>query len=552
MAFSSRGADNARFRFGSADWASSRDLRRAKMFKRPGLQIGYWGPPTNARPLYIDSDAPLITFGGAGSGKLRDLLAYVVCNTPGERMVILDPRNELAAISMHVHGPRGEHGYCWRPVENPNGAGGLPRHACNPLSILRADSPYFHGDCAFIAEALVPPKPGAHEPFFNQRAQDWIGAIIKHDVESNGWTSLPRIARIVNMIEGDVAAWATLLESMMSSLFEDVRRAANEMLTKQQDSQREFGSVMGETYSHLKFLDDPSIRRWLEDDGDGFDLSILCDPDTVSKVYLNVPAEYLGLWSPVIRLFFTVAMLQKSRRPDAPRVNLIADEAGQLGRFDALLRSFTYGRGAGIRAWALFQSIGQVTRNFGPSGPQDFIASAQVRQFVGVRDYQTAKLVSDMLGNETLHYPDPAQQREAARRRAGLAANVLAGDDPFACAADLHHHDWRAAYCDVQSRRLMTPEEVLALPEDRQILFISGMNLKPVLAAKYPYFTRREMAGLYLGNPFHPPVNAVRVATRWGMRSRRVITEPVPEKLASFPQYQAGTWSYVEGYRPNL
>jgi len=29
-----------------------------------------------------------------------------------------------------------------------------------------------------------------------------------------------------------------------------------------------------------------------------------------------------------------------------------------------------------------------------------------------------------------------------------------------------------------------------------------------------------------------------------------VVTEPVPSKLAGFPQYQAGTWSYVKGFKP--
>ena len=73
---------------------------------------------------------------------------------------------------------------------------------------------------------------------------------------------------------------------------------------------------------------------------------------------------------------------------------MIIDEVGQLGNFDALLRSFTFGRGAGVRAWALFQDAGQITRNSGPTGLQGFMGSAALRQFFGVRDYQTAQMVS--------------------------------------------------------------------------------------------------------------------------------------------------------------
>ncbi len=96
----------------------------------------------------------------------------------------------------------------------------------------------------------------------------------------------------------------------------------------------------------------------------------------------------------------------------------------------------------------------------------------------------------------------------------------------------------------------MTPDEVLALPEDKAIHFISGRNLRPLLADKYPYFTRHEMAGLYLANPYHPPVDSVPVATRLGIRRVPIVTGPVPRHLAGFPQHRGGVWSNVQGYPP--
>ena len=131
-------------------------------------------------------------------------------------------------------------------------------------------------------------------------------------------------------------------------------------------------------------------------------LSATCDPVQPATWFINIPVEYVAIWAPVLRTMFTVQMLYKSRIPSSPPVNMIIDEAGQLGSFDALLRSFTFGRGAGVRAWALFQDAGQITRNFGPTGLQGFMGSAALRQFFGVRDYQTAQLVSSMLGQETL------------------------------------------------------------------------------------------------------------------------------------------------------
>jgi type IV secretion system protein VirD4 len=89
------------------------------------------------------------------------------------------------------------------------------------------------------------------------------------------------------------------------------------------------------------------------------------------------------------------------------------------------------------------------------------------------------------------------------------------------------------------------------MPEDAQLLLISGLGLHPIYANKYPYFTRPEMAGAYLPNPYHPPGDAVQIATRRGPRQARVITERVPERYAHLPQYESGFWSFIEGYRPD-
>ncbi len=531
---------NEEYRFGSAAWADEYQLGEAGLFQKRGPQIGYW----NKRPLHLEGDAPMITIGGAGSGKLRDLLGYVVCASAGQRMIILDPRGELGAISMHVHAGNGENAYFWNPVQLHD----LPQHGCNPLAILAPLAPSFHADCRFIAEALIPLSGSGEGKYFELRARDWVEALLKSDAESNGRTSLPRLIRLINVIEADPHSWADQLEKMLASNFDGVRRTAGEMLAKQQDSPREFGSILGDIYAHLGFLDDPALLHWL--DGDDFCLSELAARSRACKIFMNIPAEYLSIWSPLIRLFMTVTMLHKGRAPDAPRVMLLVDEAGQLGRFEALLRAFTYGRGAGIRAWAIFQDAGQIVRNYGQPALQSFIGSAQMRQFFGVRDYQTAQLVSDMLGSETLTFDDTRQQEAARRQKVQAMQRFMAGEDPFAAALDVAHFRKSEGLRTKQARKLMTPDEVLAMLEDRQILFISGKNLKPIFAHKYPYFTRPEMAGLYLPNPYHPPLDRVPIATWRGQQWASVIREPVPENFAAFPQYRSGSWAYVSGYKP--
>lgn len=531
---------NEQYRFGSASWANEHQIAAAGLFHASGPQIGFW----ESRALTLESDAPMLTIGGAGSGKLRDLLGYVVCNTLGQRMIALDPRGELAAISAAAHAIHGEYAYTW----NPFGLHGLPMHGCNPLDLLDPRSPSFHADCKLVARALIAVTSQAEGKYFEQRAGSVVEAFLKHDATLNGWTSLPRLISIVNMVEAGRPNWPDFVESMLTSPFEDVQRTAGEMLTKQQDSPREFGSIMGEVYAGLSFLDDPALQRALAHSD--FSLSSLIDPTRAIKIFLIVPAEYLKIFAPVLRLFFAVSMIVKGRAPSAARVMMLVDEAGQLGSFDALLQSFTYGRGAGIRAWAIFQDAGQIIRNFGPAGLPGFMGSAQMRQFFGVRDYQTAQAVSNMLGSETLEFDDTRLQEAARRQKVQAMQRFMMGEDPFSAAFDAAHFARTEKLRTKQARKLMTEEEILSMPEDRQIIFISGKNLPPIYAHKYPYFMRPEMAGLYLPNPYHPPSDAVRIASRWGTKTARVIREPVPRKFESFPQFQDGTLAYVEGYRP--
>ena len=60
--------------------------------------------------------------------------------------------------------------------------------------------------------------------------------------------------------------------------------------------------------------------------------------------------------------------------------------------------AFSYMRGGGVRTWAFFQSVGQLVELYDQAGAQTFMESAQLRQFFGVGHYDTARLVSDMLG----------------------------------------------------------------------------------------------------------------------------------------------------------
>jgi len=530
---------NAEFIYGSARFAERDEIFRAGLLGKDGLPLGHYGN----KILRLESDGARISILGAGGGKTTTILAQLLCLPNTMPLMCLDPRGELAAISQTSATRQSIHCFYW----NPKHLHGLPSHSINPLGDITLDSPHLHTDIQIAARDLIPLSGGNNSAYFEKRAQGWTGSMYKSRVEQDGFVSFPSFYRMVNKIEGDPIAWADELEAMLSSRFEDVRRTANEMLVKQQDTPKEFGAILGEILAHIDFLSDPDLRDSLE--GGDLSLSGLVGQKQTVRLHLMPPAEFIQLWSPIIRTKFSRLMNLKSRAPQARRVLLLVDEAGQLGKADFLLRSFTFSRGAGVVVHAFFQDIGQIRRNLGRDAVISFLGSAVVQQWSAARDYESAELISNKLGQETLIYNDEGAQARARKEARARAEAVFYGADPFEHTRDYAHFEEEAHRGTKMRRPLMSPDEIMNMPEDQQIIFISGRNLPPILANKYPYFTRREMAGLYLPNPYHPPMNKVRVKGRFREKWLRVHTVPVPEKYRLFPQYQGqDTLQQIEGF----
>ena len=544
------------FRFGSARWAAPEHTTRAGLHGRSGPFLGYMGE----RPLRLPGDAPIITFGGAGSGKLRDVLAYNLCGLRDRkgvwdaprRMLINDPRGELAAISIGNQIRMGKAAYCI----NPFGLHGLPRHRVNPWNILHHDSATFHADTKLLVADLIP-LPAHGDDYFGRRARELSEALIKTHVagvasrRGRDAISLASFYDLVNMM-AIPSGWEALVQRMAAMPDGDIRRVAEEMDSKRQEAPKEYSGIVGSLYEAMQALSDPAVRDTLS--GSDVSLEALCAQDC--NIYLVIPAEYLGMLAPVQRAIFGSAILYKNRHPSAPGVLLVVDEAAQLGNFEALLRAYSYGRGMGLRTWSFWQDPGQIARNYGQAALSGFIGSSQCRQFFGVRDLDTARLVSQMLGQQTLGYDETLRQQAARTQAAHLVHGLMQGGNPFISGMNMAQSLHAAQHRAQQARALITPDEALNLPEDAQILFISGLGLAPIRANKRPYFTRPEMAGGYLPNPFHPPLDRVAITRRsWGIGRTtwaRVVREDVPAALAYWPQHQTGTWAYPEGYRPRL
>lgn len=125
--------------------------------------------------------------------------------------------------------------------------------------------------------------------------------------------------------------------------------------------------------------------------------------------------------------------------------------------------------GYGVQLWPILQHIHQLRATYGKRAGT-FLSNAGVLQVFGVNDPDSARLVSDLLGQETVVFQTMSHALDS--EKSGLSFS------------DQH-----------SSRALLTPDEVRNLPQNRELLFLAG--LRPIVADKLRYYVDREFAGSF-------------------------------------------------------
>lgn len=523
--------------YGSAQWADDAAIAAAGLHRAGGL---YFGETVNGNPLFLGGDMPLITFAGSGSGKGRDVILHNILAHDGH-FFVTDPKGELAAVSLHCLHSQGKQGFCINPFNMHVGAPWfLPSHRVNPLDVLHPLSESLAADCKLLMEMMIPKVKTGGDNYFPDKAREWGRVILLWMVRDKGRVTLPEFYKLISTVYSDLTGWDSICAAMRTFPHPDIQRVVGEMVTKRDEAPKEFSGILGTLFNGLSFVGDEALSACLADAD--FSLSVVTSDFQPVNVYLIFPSEFMEMYAPFLRLIIGVSMIYKSRAPASPPVVFLIDEAAQLGYFEALQRAYGIGRGKGIRTWAFFQSMGDIEGHYGREGARAMISSAQLRQFFGIRDIETARIVSEMVGQTTVFYDDPIQQENYKMQ--GLGAVMRGATDPV----DLIHaaHNIKMSQEKSIARRdLIAPDEVLGLPPNEQIAFIGDISLAPVRAKRRHYYERADLAGRYLPNPFHSPYDKTLVTHKGGSGVFPVLSSSVSDDLAALPQYQLGKTSRI-------
>ena len=442
---------------GSARLARSSDI--ADLKTETGLLIGR--EKNKKSLLRYNEDAHLLTVAPGRSGKgVGTIIPNLL--TLDRPVICIDPKGENAAITLRARGAFGQV-HLLDPFEVVNKG---QRATFNPLDRIDPASPDVADDVNALADALVYDPPGSEsDAHWNEEAKALISGLLLFivSVQPPEHRNLITLRELLTTSPADFQTTLSMMQKSPELAFGLVARAANRFAGK---SDREASGVLSAAQRHTHFLDSPRMVQTLSASSFTFrDLK-----QGAPTVFLVLPPEHFGTYNRWLRLLVTQGLRELSTggKPEK-RVLFLMDEFAALGHLASIEQAMGLMAGYGIQLWPILQDIHQLQSIYGKRAGT-FLSNAGVLQFFGVNDYETAKLVSEMLGQTTVKFDT-------------TSAGRLAVLDPGTVSEQR------------TGRALLTPDEVRQLPKTDQLLFITSRP--PIRATKLRYYDDPEFTGLF-------------------------------------------------------
>lgn len=529
-------------KFGSSETAQEAGLHNAET----GLFLGFDDKRLICRS---SQQAAVLLMGGARSGKGNHIIPWLVDGSMDSHVISMDWKGQNGAISQLQHNPSAR-------VINwaPRGTS-FPSHKINPLSYLRADSETLVADAKLFTQSWIPFTGSKDGEFFQANAQRYLEAITVFYAEAFSEVDLPGLSDIAVIFGTDVDLWVKFETSMRTkSKYQFIRAIGEELATLRKSDNPTAGGmagIKGEILKQFSCMSDPQLREVLSPPFD-FGFAELVETNAPrTQVNFMESMEFSQSSGPVVKAMYTSALIYKRRTRHSRDQVWLLDEIGNIGSWPLALELGTYGPGYGIRPIYCVQSTQQLD-NLAPRAASIIPNSCGTQIYKGVRDYNEAQRLSNMLGTMTLQVTDVLRDMELNEEVADLSAKIGSGDeDALTVMQTLEYVKTKLGTKTPLMRSLLTASEILNLHEHDCIVFMPGKLRAPMLLKAPPYWTRADLVGRYLGDPFHDKDGTVSIANgKGGSRTARVVTEDVPPKRKTLPQYREGRWSFVAGYRP--
>jgi len=437
---------------GSARWAEAREIEKAGLKEGSGLFLAKWRKGGRGRPAYLRHAGPehVLGFAPSRSGKGVGWVLPTLVTWP-ESVLVHDIKGENWALSAGWR--QRELGSLCLRFDPTCQDGSAARY--NPLLEVRLGADEVR-DAQNIADMLVDPDGIERKDHWDRSAEELLVATILHvlyaerDKSLRGCLALltdPRrksddLLQVMLRTEHappDSPGWLMRGIGKPQRTHPAVAGIARSLLNK---SENERSSVISSAIKCLGLFRDEVVAR----------NTSVCD------------FRMVDLMQQVGRRL-TERMAFEGGRGVAHyrhRLLLLMDEFPALGRLDFFQTQLAHLAGYGIQAFLIVQDLSQLYAAYGRD--ESIVSNCSVRVAYAPNRIETARLLSEMAGMMTVHR---SRRMYSGNRLSPWLSHVMASEEE-------------------SQRPLVTPDEVLRLPEGTTLIFRAGMH--PVYAEKVRYF----------------------------------------------------------------
>lgn len=440
---------------GSARWAGIWSILRAGMLGGNGIVLGR----RLGCVLRLNRDGYALVVAKSRSGKGVGLIIPSILDAPGS-VIVTDIKAENHDIT---HRDRARKGPVFRlDLLDPEGS-----DCFNPLDTVRTGTVHEPDDALALANLLIEEDPhgGSH---WDNKARELLQALIIYVCRRHA--NQPEL-RTLSTVKGLTALG---LEAMIDAL-EDADRLGSPTLAavvaalRGADGSPEARSIVSNADKALMLFsrDRPGGIVTREST---FRMDVF--KRQVASLYVMVEEDKLAIYGPFLRIVLGCALMGQVRDKDVVaehRTLFVLDEAAAIGRIPELESGAAY-LACYARLMFVFQDFAQIERTYPKA--RSIIANASAIVAFGVKELETARNLSEMLGRRTTL---SASTGTAQASSALLRHQVTEGEAET-------------------GRYLLDPAEVLR--SDDVLIFADGLRF-PVRARKLRYYDLRRYRGRF-------------------------------------------------------
>lgn len=457
--------------YGSARWATNREIEQAGLLGDAGVFLGRW------RDGYLRHVGPehVMAFAPTRSGKGVGLVVPTLLSWTGS-VIVHDIKGENWELTS---GWRAKFSHCL--LFNPTD---VRSARFNPLLEVRKGADEVR-DVQNIADVLVDPEGSIeHRSHWEKTSHSLLVGVILHVLYAEKEKTLARVATFLSDPE---RTFENTLRRMMTSnhlgtkeqpvVHPVVASAAREILNK---SENERSGVLSTAMSFLGLYRDPVVS--VTTAACDWRIGDLMDGERPASLYLVVPPSDISRTKPLVRLILNQIGRRLTEKLEGNegfkhrfQLLMMLDEFPALGRLDFFETTLAFIAGYGIRAFLIAQSLNQISKAYGENN--SILDNCHVRIAFSSNDERTAKRISDALGTAT---EQRAQRNYAGHRLSPWLAHVMVSRQETA-------------------RALLTPGEIMQLPPKDELVLVSGLS--PIRAKKLRYYEDRNFTARRLSPP---------------------------------------------------